>query len=93
MRKVTNIAVNNFLNGIGFSISNTTVKVLNNGDTILSLFGNNIAKRKDDKLFIQTAGWDSNTTLERLNALPNVKVQRVKGKLKLNGEEWDDCLS
>lgn len=38
---------------------------------------------------ITNAGWRSNTTKERLNGLPNVKINQSKGDSYLNGKEWN----
>jgi len=35
------------------------------------------------------AGWNTNTTRERLNALNGVRVTTKKGQAYLNGEKWD----
>lgn len=58
---------------------------------ILSLFGNDIAHRKEGtrEISIQDAGWKTNTTQERLNGIPGVRLTRKKGVWFLNGEEWD----
>ena len=45
--------------------------------------------RVGNRLQITTAGWNTVTTRERLNGLPNVSVIQRKGKLYLNGKEWD----
>lgn len=82
-RKVTKEIVSAFLAGQRLSVSNS----FTNGNE-LYLFGNLIAK-KDDGLFITNAGWQSNTTKERLNSLPNVSISQKKGKWFLNGNEWD----
>lgn len=55
----------------------------------LFLHGNCIAKLENGKLSITTAGWNTSTTRERLNALPNVHVYQRKGVLHLNGKPWD----
>jgi hypothetical protein len=40
-------------------------------------------------LSISNAGWASNTTKERLNGLPNVRVQQKNWNWFLNGVEWN----
>ena len=42
-----------------------------------------------NKIHIQNCGWFTNTTKERLNALPNVSIQQKKGVWYLNGEKWN----
>ena len=94
MRKITEEAIEHFLNGEVFDKSNTKVKVLPNV-TILSLFDNDIAYRYNDPentLSITNCGWKSNTTKERLNGLPNVNIRQVKGAWLLNGKLWDGEL-
>jgi hypothetical protein len=94
MRTITQNSVNAFLNAQSFKSSNMTVEVLANV-TILKLHNNPIAYKYNDPertLSITNAGWFSNTTKERLNGLPNVRVQQVKGVWMLNGKEWDGKL-
>ena len=94
MRTITQNAIENFLNAESFKSSNTIVEVLPNV-TILKLFGNAIAYKYNDPektLSITNCGWKSNTTKERLNALPNVRITQVSGVWYLNGKVWDGKL-
>ena len=94
MRTITQNAIENFLNAESFKSSNTIVEVLPNV-TILKLFGNPIAYKYNDPektLSITNCGWKSNTTKERLNALPNVRITQVSGVWYLNGKVWDGNL-
>lgn len=94
MKKVTQNAVNSFLNAQEFREGNTTVEVLENV-TILKLHDNPIAYKYNDPkrtISITNAGWQTNTTKERLNAIPNVNIKQVKGKWLLNSKEWDGKL-
>ena len=94
MRTITQNAIENFLNAESFKSSNTIVEVLPNV-TILKLFGNPIAYKYNDPektLSITNCGWKSNTTKERLNALPNVRITQVSGVWYLNGKVWDGKL-
>lgn len=94
MRKVTQNAVNSFLNAQKFREGSTTVEVLANV-TILKLHDNPIAYKYNDPkrtISITNAGWQTNTTKERLNAIPNVNIKQVKGIWLLNGKEWDGKL-
>jgi len=84
MRQVTEQITAAFKSGIPAIISNSTTD-----GTSLFLFGNKIAERRNDGIYITNAGWKSNTTKERLNALPNVSIQQKKGIWYLNGEIWD----
>jgi hypothetical protein len=89
MRKITKESVNAFLNREKFSKSNMSV-TFENGYTYLRLFGNPIAALESNgELSISTCGWDTPTTKERLNALPNVRVNTKAGQLYLNGNRWD----
>ena len=91
MRKITQQAVNNFLNAVPFKSGSTTVEVLPNV-TILKLFGNAIAYLYNDPektLSITTCGFNTNTTRERLNAIPTVNITVKKGIQYLNGKEWN----
>ena len=40
-------------------------------------------------LSISNAGWQSNTTKERLNGLPNVGIYQKNWQWYLNGNEWN----
>ena len=94
MKKISEEAAEKFMNAEPFHKSNTEVKVLPNV-TVLLLFGNEIAYRYNDPertLSIKNAGWKTQTTKERLNAIPNVQINQIKGKWYLNGNEWDGKL-
>ena len=89
MRKITKLAISHFLEGVYFNQSNTEV-IPNFKGISLYLHGNEIAtKSPEGTIKVTTAGWPTNTTKERLNGIPGVKVTTVKGQLYLNGEEWD----
>ena len=95
MKKITENAIEKFLNAETFKMSNTEVEVLPNV-TILKLFGNPIAYRynnPENTLSITNCGWKSNTTKERLNGLPNVRISQKSGKWFLNGVEWNGKLT
>lgn len=94
MNKISEQAVEHFLNAEPFKKSNMEIKVLPNV-TIMLLFGNEIAYRYNDPqrtLSITNAGWKTATTKERLNSIPNVSISQVKGKWYLNGKEWNGKL-
>jgi hypothetical protein len=89
MRKITKESVKHFLNRTPFNKSNTAVVTESNGTTYLILHGNKIAAlTSKSELWITTAGWDTVTTKERLNGLPNVSLNHKKRQLYLNGKEW-----
>ena len=94
MRKITEESINAFMNAEKFNKQNMSVEVLPNV-TILKLHGNAIAYRYNDPkktLSITNCGWKSNTTKERLNALPNVNIVQKNWIWYLNGKEWDGEL-
>ena len=94
MKIVTQNAVACFRNGGNATFSNTQV-VTENGVSKMYLFGNLIAtleRNVGGVMKITNAGWDSNTTKERLNGLPNVSIQQKKGDWYLNGELWNGQL-
>ena len=93
-RQITQNAIEKFLNAETFKSPNTIVEVLPNV-TILKLFGNPIAYQYNDPertLSITNCGWKSNTTKERLNAIPKVRISQSQGKWFLNGAEWNGEL-
>ena len=95
MRKVTRKAISAFLNAEKFRAGNTEVKVLENV-TVMTLHGNEIAYRCNDPektISIQNCGWFSNTTKERLNAIPGVSISQKKLLWYLNGKVWDGKLT
>lgn len=93
MRKITRLALDAFMAREPFALDNTQVKidpVVGGIEVELYLFGNLIAKRfANDQLWVTHAGWPRNTTKERLNALPGVSIQQVKGDWYMNGDLWD----
>jgi len=91
MRTITKESINAFMNAEKFNRQNMRVEVLPNV-TILYLHDNAIAYRYNDPertLSITNCGWFSNTTKERLNALPNVSIYQKNYIWYLNGQEWD----
>jgi len=91
MRGITAETIKAFNNATPFSKSNMVVEVLPNV-TIMKLHGNPIAYQYNDPkrtLSITTAGWKTNVTKERLNAIDGVDIRQVKGVWYLNGTEWD----
>ena len=86
MRKITEQSINAFMNAKRFKKQNTIVEVLPNV-TVLKLHNNAIAYRYNDPertLTIDSCGWFTPTTKERLNALPNVDIrQKVKSGMAI----------
>jgi hypothetical protein len=92
MKQITKKACAAFVNCEELKTGNTTVtrKVTDKGNVWeLHLFGNLIAWHGGGKLRITNAGWPTYTTKERLNGLPNVSINQVRGKWFLNGVQWD----
>ncbi len=93
MRKITEKSINAFLNRTKFKKQNMEVKN-ENKETHLELHGNTIAiLNEKNELFITNCGWRSNTTKERLNALPNVSIRQKNFQWFLNGELWNGELT
>jgi hypothetical protein len=89
MRKITKEAVKNFIDKVPFKKDNT--EVVREGTIFyLKLFNNKIAALEGNgKMWISNAGWKSNTTKERLNALPGVNIYQRKKIWYLNDTIWN----
>ena len=77
-----------------FKKGNMQVEVLANV-SVLKLHNNPIAYKYNDPqgtISIQTCGWFSNTTKERLNAIPKVRIKQKDGVWYLNDEQWNGEL-
>lgn len=83
MRQVTSKIVDAFLQGRNLKIGNTR-----SFDGALYLHRNKIAEYRANGLWISCAGWMSNTTKERLNGLPFVRINQQNFEWYLNGERW-----
>jgi len=103
MRKITRDSVNAFLNRQTFKRQNMEVTSFDDS-FYLKLHGNTIAVlHGDGTLMITNAGWESNTTKERLNGLineylgyPNCIGRGIHQKnfvWYLDGEEWNGKLT
>ena len=85
MRQITKEAVDAFMEGGIYKKSNMEVR-----NNCMYLSGNKIAWfDRNHQLWISNCGWWSNTTKERLNALPKVNIVQRKHIWYLNGERWD----
>jgi hypothetical protein len=84
MRKITKHAIHALCHGMKFSQNNTMV----DGQG-LWLHGTQIIRVADDGVYITTGGWNTTTTKERLNGLPNVRVYHHRHQLYLNDSPWD----
>lgn len=58
-------------------------------DNTMFHYGEIIARKRHGKIFINMAGSNSGKIVERLSALPGVKIERCGGHLFLNGKVWD----
>ena len=89
MRKITKEAVSKFLSKETFRKSNMSVEE-SYCVYKLKLHGNTIATIDElGVLSVSNAGWASNTTKERLNGIPGVRVHQKNWNWYLNGQEWD----
>lgn len=93
-RKVTQQAVDAFISGrTGVFGGNTVVELSPLGLVlVMKLHGNAIARRGVGTFGyfeVCDGGWQSNTTKDRLNGLPGVRVNQKQGVWFLNGTEWD----
>tara|TARA_R110001583_G_scaffold67531_6_gene193116 strand:- start:710 stop:1027 length:318 start_codon:yes stop_codon:yes gene_type:complete len=102
MRQITKESIEAFESLTPFNKSNMKVKILGteNGVSVwaeLYLFDNKIAEIHKNKrkkvLKITNAGWKSNTTKERLNALEGVHIHQKQGVWYLNGDKWNGELT
>ena len=94
MRKITSEAVSAFMDARPFNKSNMRIEVQPNV-TVMRLYGHPIAYRYNDPertLSISARGWLTNTTKERLNALPSVRIHQRNFQWYLNGVQWDGQL-
>jgi hypothetical protein len=89
MRKITSEAVDKFLSRTPFKKSNMEVDQ-GYGQFRLKLHGNVIATLDElGVLTVSNAGWATNTTKERLNGIPGVRVHQKNWNWFLNGVELD----
>ena len=103
MRKITQLAVEQFFyeRTFYFRMGNTIVIKrrgvigINGMESRMILHGNLIAskERNSDSILIDTCGWFSTTTKERLNGLLDTlglpKIQQKNFKWYLMGKEWN----
>ena len=89
MSKTHEKVIEAFLQGKSAKISNTQT----NGRELF-LFDNCIARRDKDNMQVTTSDWNTPTTRDRLNMLPNVWVRCRKGNLQINftndQSKWQD---
>ena len=87
-RQITEIITRKFMNDESYRLSNSEVRT-DFETTRLYLHNNLIAKKEKatGKIYITLAGWNTVTTRERLNGLPNVRVTQKDFIPYLNGQE------
>lgn len=85
MRKVTQLAVSNWLMRKKFRRDNT-----HTDGTTLYLHGHAIAKidDTDGMVYVRSAGWETKTTKERLNGIPGVRIHQKNWMWFLNNHPW-----
>jgi ligand-binding sensor protein len=88
MRNITQLSVLSFNANEKFSNNNTVIKIEDNVTKLL-LHGNLIAGKDSKGFFIDSCGYLTNTTKERLNGLDNVSIMQKRGVWYLNGNVWD----
>ena len=94
MYKITKQSIDAFYNAKPFKKGNMEIKVLPNV-TVMLLHDNEIAYRYNDPnktLMITSAGWKTNVTRSRLNALKGVELFQKDFEWFLNGEIWNGDL-
>jgi hypothetical protein len=92
MRKITKQAVNAFMAGDFFRLDNTEVYCEAGGTMVMLLHGNPIARRNGKDVQVSTGGWETRTTLERINAILAPSGRRAgkrNHQLVLDGQSWD----
>jgi len=102
MRKITEESINAFNLSQPFKKQNMEVKIVatESGEPCivqLLLHDNMIAEKhtnkRGEKLYITNAGWKSNTTKERLNAIEGVNIYQKNWQWYLNNQPWDGSLT
>lgn len=94
MRKITRQSVNAFITGQPFKGGNMLVEKCDyDGAVTMKLHGNTIAHDTGQEVFITSAGWQSNTTKERLNGLLQTLntggIHQKNFEWFLNDQPWD----
>lgn len=86
MNKVDEQMADALLKGRVMSMSNTSVKVGEEGVTSLLLHGNEIARYKGDLVTLKDCGYPTKTTRARMNAV--LTLAGAKVRLKASGGRW-----
>lgn len=88
-RKISQAAARAFFAGENFRLSNTDVSTYMGGLVELRLWGHTIAqynKHNNREIIFTLAGWNTNTTRERLRAL-GIDVRTKRGTAFYDGKE------
>ena len=89
MSKTHQKVIDAFLEGKHCKVTNTET----NGHELF-LFGNCIARRDKEKMQVNTHGWNTQTTRDRLSMIPDVWVRCRKNNLQINftndQSKWQD---
>ena len=97
MRKITEQSINAFMTAENFKKGNMEIEVVGDKKVYMYLHSNLIASYTIGDFYgsleISNAGWQSNTTKERLNGLPNVHINQKNFVWYLNGKEWNGDLT
>ncbi len=93
MRQITEQSVAAFNANKSFKLANTIIDV-DSKETKMYLHNNLIAVKdiESGRLKITNAGWQSNTTKERLNGLNGVSIYQKDFSWYLNDQPWDGQL-
>ena len=87
---INELAANALLARKKYRNKNTAVIIDNSGNAILTLYDNKIAVyTPDSRLFVTTAGWNTQTTLYRLHEVTKLSIRHRSGSLLLDGNPWD----
>jgi len=89
MRKIDEKAYNAFMNRKRFRSKNTNVDVDMNGNVVMELFGNKIARTHNGNILISAGGYHPTvTTRSRLSMFINISI--YKGDFIINNVyKWD----
>lgn len=90
MKAITREMIQAIKDGKNFRKDNTVVEIRDNVAYVY-LFGNNIAQISSKDIFISTCGWETKTTMERLNGILGAyglgRINQSKFVWYINGEE------
>jgi len=91
MRKIDEKAYNAFMNRKRFRSKNTNIDIDMNGDVVMTLFDNKIARTNKGDIYISAGGYKpSVTTRSRLSMFVNISLYKgdfiINNRIKWNGE-------